>query len=594
MCGINVIIDFESLSDHYNLDDLKLMLHKTHHRGPDYSGIFHFNNVYLGHNRLSIIDLSSDSNQPYESDEYVIVFNGEIYNYLNLKRSLEEEGISFKTQGDTEVLLKAFIFYGLDVLPMLDGMFAFVILDKVRSQIFCARDRFGIKPLYYCKEGNRLFLSSEIKAIHPFISKPKLNNDELDDFLLFGKSDSSKFCFLQDVFKIEPGQYATISPFDYQDIQFGFYPSISKTTLSFEDALLSSVKSHLVSDVSTAFTLSGGLDSSSLIYGSDRISQSRSPLNSFTLYNKSFPSSDFIYVKKIAENLNLKENYVVPGSLDENCIYNELSNLVWQMDEPFGGLSIFYQHKVFQAIGSKRFKVAISGQGADEFLFGYNKYLMAIIIDIFKKNSFLDSLDMIRKIRKNNESVGYIHIIKILLILLIPKVIKYVYLKSIRKFLKIDLPRRNYFDAFREASFQGLNALRDFEILNNMQALLRFEDRNSMAHSIESRVPFISNNVYDCVNQMETELFYAKGFLKAPIRGLSFLPLFIKERRSKLGYDFEKGGLKLPMTKMLDDIKSSEILKSRLRNTNLKNCPKELFFRLWCVSKWESFYINKN
>jgi asparagine synthase (glutamine-hydrolysing) len=377
MCGITGKIYFDPLRN-VDTSEIKRMTDSIIHRGPDDEGIYINNNIGLGFRRLSIIDLKSGHQPLSNSDNSLwITFNGEIYNYRELRSNLAKMGYKFNTMTDTEVILNLYAKYGEDCLEYLRGMFAFVIWDDREKKLFGARDRFGIKPFYYYKDENQFVWGSEIKAILASEEIEKnVNLHSLDDYLTYGyiQKDRSIYSFIN---KIEPGHCFSIKPLEntklrirkYWDIDFR--PDYSKSTEEWIELLQNgfkeSVKLRLVSDVPLGAFLSGGIDSSSVV--AQMASVSDKPIQTFSMGFKESKYNELKYAKLVAQKYNTKhsEFIVEPESV------GLLDKLVNAYDEPFADSSAIPTYYVSK-FARQNVTVALSGDGGDELFAGYKRY----------------------------------------------------------------------------------------------------------------------------------------------------------------------------------------------------------------------------
>lgn len=392
MCGIVGYIDF---SKNTNLDHLEKMVSTLGHRGPDASSFRKWDNVNytvgLGHTRLSIIDLSSEANQPMVRDDLslAIVFNGEIYNFKEIKKELILNNYNFQTNSDTEVLLVAFHLWGIDCLSRLNGMFAFTIYDSKKNQLFIARDRVGVKPLYYYQTNDLFLFSSELKAFHqhPRFSKFKDNNS-VALFLKLGFIPAPHTIF-KDCYKLDAGSYLTINlknkdvrKTNYWDVTNFF--SEEKSLLSekeiledIEELLVSSFLLRMIADVPVGVFLSGGYDSSTVAAIIQANSEEKINTYSIGFGEEKFNEAPF--AKAIANHIGSNHNELY-CSVDDAKFLIELIPKIY--DEPFGDSSAIPTLLVSK-FASEQVKVVLSGDGGDEIFCGYGKYFERI--DQFNK-----------------------------------------------------------------------------------------------------------------------------------------------------------------------------------------------------------------
>lgn len=377
MCGITGKIFF-SREKNIEESEIKRMTDVIQHRGPDDEGFYINKNVGLGFRRLSIIDLNT-GHQPLsnESGSKWIVFNGEIYNFLELRGELQQKGYFFKTKTDTEVILKLYEEYGVHCVDYLRGMFAFAIWDNDTQQFFCARDRFGIKPLYYYSDKEKLVFGSEIKAILKSKNVDKtLSTDGLDSYFTFGYI-TSDLSIYKEIKKLQPAHYLLLSFKNKVTLQIKryweicFQPDYSKTenqwSEEIESALSESVKLHMIADVPLGAFLSGGIDSSSVV--AMMAKNSNQPIKTFSIGFKEQKYNELQYARQIATKYGCEhhEQIVDPESIDL------LPKLVNAYDEPFADSSAIPTYYVSK-LARKHVTVALSGDGGDELFAGYGIY----------------------------------------------------------------------------------------------------------------------------------------------------------------------------------------------------------------------------
>jgi len=388
MCGILGVFTNEiSENFEYNFQkSLKLL----NHRGPDDSGLNIFTTnggiLAIGQTRLSIIDLTSSGHQPMQTDDgrYSIVFNGEIYNYIELREELKKEGYIFKTNSDTEVLLNAWIEWGLDGVVKYNGMFSFAVYDVLNNSITLVRDAFGIKPLFYCLNDNKLYFSSEINALISLLpSAPNLNYQQAYNYLVWGKYDNDEQTFYKNIYHLKPSHSLTIKLKDYVDGKKSmlperwWWPSIKEQDISFNVAakkvreiFLENIRLQLRSDVSIGAALSGGIDSSAIVCAI-RYLEPEMPIHTFSYISDDESISEEKWVDIINNYVDAISHKVKAGSDD---LIQNLDKLIKTQGEPFGSSSIYAQYKVFETVREAGITVILDGQGADELFAGYSGY----------------------------------------------------------------------------------------------------------------------------------------------------------------------------------------------------------------------------
>jgi len=390
MCGICGVLDFNNNAQKWHNQLLKSN-ELLRHRGPNSSGIFIHNNVGLAHTRLSVIDTSNNGNQPLAdySDNYVIVFNGELYDYKTHRKDLENKGYKFKSDSDTEVLLNLFIEHGESFLNLINGCFALAIYNKANNSLLIARDRFGIKPLVYYSDYNMFVFASEIKAVLPFGINKKINDEALNLYLHLNYIPAPLTIF-ENVYKLKPGHYVKITCNKFETVQYYKTKITTNNKISFDEAsehlnvlLNNSVKQRLISDVPIGTFLSGGIDSSIITAVA---SEYTSKLNTFSMgFENESLYDETKYAKIIADKYNTLHNVV---TVSKNDLLNEVYDVLGNMDEPFADSSAVAVSAISKYT-KKYVTVALSGDGADEIHAGYNKHYAHYLA---QKNSFKNKI----------------------------------------------------------------------------------------------------------------------------------------------------------------------------------------------------------
>jgi asparagine synthase (glutamine-hydrolysing) len=367
MCGhVSVFIKNNS----YNVNKEKVMecLKTIEHRGPDDIGIYDDGSSILGFRRLSIIDLEN-GHQPFEKDSYEIIFNGEIYNYKNIKENLELKGHDFTTDSDTEVLITDYIEKKEKSIYDLRGMFTFLIYNKETKEVFGARDQFGIKPLYYIDNENIIAFASEYKALIPLIDHPSVDESSLQKYLSF-QYVPGEDTMIKEIKKVPPAHYFTIvdNKIDFQcyhKVNFNAQEPIDKKEVY--DVMVDSVNSHMVSDVEVGTFLSGGVDSSII---ATIASKKKAKIKSFTVGFDVEGYDEIDVAKKTSEELNIENIHIKVG---EKEYINAIKEVVYKFDDPVAdpsAVGLYFLSKE----ASKHVKVVLSGEGSDELFGGYNIY----------------------------------------------------------------------------------------------------------------------------------------------------------------------------------------------------------------------------
>ena len=373
MCGIAGIIGNNQENEHL----MTKMLQIQNHRGPDATDFWTDKNCIFGHNRLSIIDLSQTANQPMHSecDQYVIVFNGEIYNYLELKNELKKE-YNFKTNSDTEVILAGFKKWGKKILNELNGMFSFAIWDKKNQVLFAARDRFGVKPFYYSFKEGQFFFASEIKTLWAANIKKNRNNKVWANYLVHASYGLPNETFWENIYQLPAAHYFEIDfKNGFDDIKtFNWYNFIENihnistvTNNNLEETyfnlLQDAIKLRFRSDVPIGLNVSGGLDSSILIILVQQYLKSSESIEGFTFFSGNENYDETQWVRQIMQKTSFNLNEV---KFNVEQILNLIEEIAAIQDEPFGGFPTLAYSLLFKEARSKGIKVLLDGQGMDE------------------------------------------------------------------------------------------------------------------------------------------------------------------------------------------------------------------------------------
>jgi asparagine synthase (glutamine-hydrolysing) len=543
---------------------MKRMLSKIAHRGPDGEGIHHVaDQALLGHRRLSVIDLENGAQPMLSSDQrYSLVFNGEIYNYLELREGLEKQGVRFRTQSDTEVLLQLLIREGEEAISQLNGMFAFIFHDRRDNTWIAARDHFGIKPLYYAQAGDELIFASEIKALlaHPDI-QAKRDDHSLHQYLAFQFCLDDKTLF-EGIYKIKPGHYflgrgnAIHSDCCYWDTDY--HIDQYHTENYFQDELRAllqdSMRLQMRSDVPVGGYLSGGIDSSLVCRLASGYLDAPMPMF-HGRFSEGLQYDESEYAKALTDYANGLYFEIVPTA-DE--FVRDLPMLIEALDEPLAGPGLFPQYAVSK-LAKEHVTVVLGGQGGDEIFGGYARYLVGYleqalkgaILETQEEGKHLVTLESIvpnlallkqytpllsnfwRKGLFDEMDARYFHLIdrsQGLNNLLHPDALT----QFDRDRLFADFQK-----VFNHPDTQSyINKMTHFDQKTLLPALLQIEDRVSMAVSLESRVPLLDRRIVDLVTSMPPQLKFQGGrtkhILKKSIQDL--LPEKILHRKDKMGF----------------------------------------------------------
>ncbi len=606
MCGIVGLIDKNNSTPKEILND---MIKTLHHRGPDDVGIFYeqieSTTIGLAHKRLSIQDLTDHGHQPMNSDckNYIIVFNGEVYNFKDIKKELEYLGYKFNSNSDTEIVLYSYKQWGIKAVDRFIGMFAFCIYDKIKDKIIIVRDRFGVKPLNYYVDENIFIFSSEIKAFHKhpnFKKNKKINLDSLSLYFQFGYINAPKTIF-ENTFKLEPGKYLTynlktnkIDIETYWDITNSFTQEKTKKTekeilKDLEKLLIESYKLRMVSDVPVGVFLSGGYDSVSV--ASILQKHTKQKIKTFTIGFVEEKYNEAKYAKEIANYLGTehKELYIT----EENLL-DILPTLTDIFDEPFGDSSAIPTIAVSKLAGVD-VKVVLSGDGGDETFFGYGKYINTLKLQkIYDKYKFIQYFDF-----KFIDDKFFYFLFKFVPYKykcknLISKILK------LLKFSKIHNINQLYKEANKYYLSEEIKKLIGKEVIQtetenvSMQYIdfktylpddiLQKVDRASMSESIEAREPLLDHRIIEYVGSIPEKLIYKNKIQKYLLKELvhKYVPKELMER--------EKQGFSIPIDKWLNGKLKDEVYfyldYKRVKKEGLLNPNEVIFLR-------DSYYKKK-
>ena len=514
MCGF-IITNINQKSEKY-----KSILK---HRGPDSTGFYRNDFLKIIFNRLAIIDLNKRSNQPYTFKDYIIVFNGEIYNYIELKKQLKSYGYRFKTTSDTEVLLYSYLHWGKNCLKKLEGMFGFCVYNKKNNNIFVARDRFGIKPIFFYRSGNNFIISSEKKAIFEFGIERKLNSNTLTRYLTSGVYQDDNKTFYENINSLEPGHFMEIKDYKIQ-INKWFELNISQNPkINFEDAKIelnylldTSIKYCLRSDKNIAIASSGGLDSSVIIL---KLMQKKlgEKINNLVHWTCDDENDEQNYAKQLSKDFDKK---LLISHFTKKDFFKYLDKCINSIEEPFGGLAIMSSTKTFENLQKKKIRVLIDGNGVDEILGGYQHH-----IDAFSQN----------KLDYNTQPVQGLKI----------HFPQNIFKKNVKK----NFPKFTILKKFNDPLKDSM--LNDLTGSKLRRALLQ-QDHNTMNHSIETRFPWLNNKLVDFCFSLPNNFLVNKNIGKYVLRHSINKPLFWMPKRPN----------QTPQTKWMREFVIDKVIKT--------------------------------
>ena len=607
MCGIAGIIAVDN--NEIYLQRLKKMTDIISHRGPDGEGhwISGNGNAGLGHRRLSIIDLSHEADQPmHYLNRYHVVFNGEIYNYLELKDTLLKEGYKFTTASDTEVLLALYDRDKEECLQLLDGMFSFVIYDEKENEIFAARDRFGEKPFFYnYVPGKHFLFGSEMKCLWAAGVEKKVSNRMLYNYLGDGfleNPDDLSETFYENCTRLLHSHYIKLSVANckmtirqYYDIDWKNTDdniSIEATKEKFHELFYTSVKRRLRSDVTVGSSLSGGLDSSLIVTVIDELKKGTSQQqDTFSAVFPGFVKDERRYMDHVIGKTNVSPHFITPG---DDGLINNLEKLSWHQEEPYGSASIYVQYCVMQLAKENNVTVLLDGQGADEILAGYHGYYPQYFVELKKQNRGLYKKEIAAYIDMHANSAVNVNLVgspanrfKVSIANYTPLLRKWYH--SL-KYKKEPLMSEAFYNTYRKDSFRPTeqfnnvnHSLYHSTLKHGLQELLRYADRNSMAFSREIRLPFLYHELVEFLFTLPPHLKIKNGWTKWIMRETftKELPPEIAWRKDKIGYEppqknwMETGKMEEILSNAQHKLIKEGIIATQTENLNLSNKAKE-------------------
>ena len=513
------------------------------HRGPDDDGIYFDEVVSLGHVRLSIIDLSEKGHQPMSdtNKNFYIAYNGEVYNFEEIRAELERLGYNFKSKTDTEVVLYSFIEWGEKCLEKFNGMFAFVIYDKEERKLFIARDRIGIKPLYYFYDGKRFIFASEIPAIliHKIDTTP--NKGLIRDFLLYNITDHTDKTFFTGIYRIPKGNYVIfdlvsnkLQMKEWWHIEFesNYSEGYSKASTTIRQLLNDSVNKRLISDVPVGTCLSGGIDSTSIACLINEVK--RTEIKTFSAVFPGFSKDESKYIDMVENKTEMKNFKVNPTS---STLKRDLVSFIMTMGEPVPFPSPYAQYCVQRLAKEKGVTVLLDGQGSDELFAGYHYFFGFYFRGLLRKLKIGTVLkEMVHLLKGRNSKIGFLS----LLFLFTPLSLRnYYFIRKSnisRELQKDENVTTTFFKDYYTC--KSLSKALEFHMNYKLEHLLKWEDRNSMGHSREARVPFLDHRIMEFVSRLPEDFIIRKGKTKAILRDVmkGIVPEDILDRRDKIGF----------------------------------------------------------
>ncbi|AEE53265.1 asparagine synthase (glutamine-hydrolyzing) [Haliscomenobacter hydrossis] len=605
MCGINGVL-FLSHQPQIQTEQtcqtvLQLMNDTIAHRGPDSDGIVVKSPVGFGFRRLSIIDLSSSANQPMLSKDgqVMLIFNGEIYNYLEIKQQLMALGHTFRTDSDTEVILNSYLEYGESCIHHFNGMWAFAIYDFRKKRLFCSRDRLGVKPFYYCVKDQLLYFSSELKSLHAVLKLQQANLPKVYEYLAYGYRINDGETFFEDCYELLPGTNLLVEGAQlilHRYWKLGENLFQHDPALSFQEEYVklfeSAVKLRYRSDVPVALLLSGGLDSTSIAKVTDNLIQ-RGELsqNEIHAFIASFPGFDedetpiareFI---KTCKNIHLHEMVI-----DSEKTVDDLENTIYALDHPVFSFNVVAHHNIMQACKQRGIKVVLNGQGSDEAFAGYDRYISgAYLVNqlISRDGNFVEEF---KALNKFNGYSSFFLCAQMLKSVMNQRFSAYLRAKYQEKSLACLDPGfvKDAYDHYKPTyrfSTQGNNFTNyllkqiKYEGLNQ---ILHYEDVSSMSQSIEVRSPFMDYRMMEFAFSIPNDLKFKNGVTKLIQRQTigKMLPKSITESRKKIGF-------RAPFVDYLSSDPNFKIYVSDMMNSQRFSAKK-----IWKANKIQHVFEN--
>jgi asparagine synthase (glutamine-hydrolysing) len=579
MCGIAGIVSLGG----FEPERLIEATHLVKHRGPDGYGFAYFCRsrgcsgevilnedliptgrpvVGLGHRRLAILDLSPSGSQPMQTPDgmLTVVFNGEIYNYLEIREELKALGCVFRTGTDTEVLLQAYRQWGRACLQRFNGMWSFAIWDSSQQRLFCARDRFGIKPFYYYYDSGRFLFASEIKQLTHFPGVPRRANPaSVWEYLEFGILNQGEETLFQGICELRGGHSLALDVASggmnptierYWDLEVRPKSKLSEGAASeqFLETFKDSVRIRLRSDVPVGSCLSGGLDSSSIV----SVAQKLAPHDNFHTFSACFDDprlDERAYIEEAVSATHVKPHFVFPSG---TAFRESLERLLWHQDEPIAGSSVFAQKAVMERARREAVPVLLDGQGGDETLCGYRKFYYFYLWHLWRSRKPRLLQEVLSQLWRGDS---------------VPlhwgDAVRYLPGPFLRKHSVVARLSANGFakhhgdDAISMGPGDSLAARQKEDLVRfSLPVLLRYEDRNSMAHSIETRLPFLDYRLVEflvnCPEHLKLRGGWTKWILRQAMRGI--LPDKIRLRRRKLGFDTpERQWMRAQVSDLVED-----------------------------------------
>lgn len=567
MCGISGIANFNQPVniESYYPNHLKLIHrgrddegfltvqgdHVDYYRGNDTIAAFkdlpHISevqqaNVVLGYRRLAIIDLSAGGHQPLvdPSGRFSMVYNGEIYNYIELRQELEQLGHRFQTQCDAEVLLRAFVEWGTDCFNRLNGMWALAIYDQQEQTLLICRDRFGVKPLFYTFVDNTLYFASELKFLLPFLENPQVNEARAMEFVVGGLVDHHEQSLFDGISQLMPGHFAVFDQTGFHTSRYWQLPkaplqlSFSEASQQLQEMLTSAVSLRLRSDVPVGSLLSGGLDSTAIVCIIHRLLTEQQATNSFECFSAVYKEEEYSerqYVEAVIGQTQLPIHWVFPNA---EQLIEDFDALLYYQELPIRSLAVYSQWALMKKVSQTPITVLLNGQGSDEVFAGYTNYSFELIAEYLRRFRWL-------KAWQESEALSRVRPWTPLHILRrgigewkAQAWTTSASTDSIPYFNKSYQPHQwqpESEDLFRNALVKSL-------MFSALPEYLRYDDRNSMAFTLEGRLPFMDYRLIEWAMNLPAQFKVDRALSKRVLRHASqdFIPESVAQRRDKMGF----------------------------------------------------------
>ncbi|AHB47214.1 asparagine synthase [Hyphomicrobium nitrativorans NL23] len=602
MCGIAGFVRLDGGPAERSV--IERMTDAVRHRGPDGSGHFIDGSLALGHRRLSILDLSEHGAQPMHNagGTQVLTFNGEIYNYLEIREQLRAKGYIFRTETDSEVILAAYDCWGDECVSRFNGMWAFAIFDRARQRLFLSRDRFGVKPLYYSEGRNAFAFGSEIRQLLPFGEGVSADMDVIRTFLVTSFSDVDDRTFFRGIRCLPGGHSATFNLTHNRFTIQRYYEvspredvgslSISDAAEEFSALFEDAVRLRLRSDVKVGTCLSGGLDSSSVAATASELYRREADgrFGAITAVSEQDSNNEAHFAEMVVKSSDLDWHCTKPSYQD---FVSSLPHVVRAQEEPFGGPSLTMQYFVMKAARDNGIVVLLDGQGGDETLLGYEKYYAAYIASAFRRDGIGATVAALRASARNNAKMHPVNMAKYLVGALVAPA-RYAFYKRRHRHFDRHAPLPAPLSAFAKSCFDSFR-LQKLEIEStNLPVLLRYEDKNSMAHSVEARLPFLDYRLLELSLSLPDRYKIRDGWSKWILRKTMTgrLPEAVAWRKNKFGFEapediwLTKHAAEMQRTVLTSPL-LGEMASANAFSKAMQRLDKRSRWRLYSVALWE-------